>query len=142
MASIISAGTTSGTSLNLSADTSGQLELKTGSGPTTAITISSAQLTTIANDATISGLTVGKGGGAVASNTTFGASALASNSTGTNNTAIGNSAMLATTGSNNVGIGDNVLRLNSSGGTNVAVGNQALYSNTTASNNTAVGYQS
>jgi hypothetical protein len=96
---------------------------------------------TMANDASISGLTVGKGGGAVASNTTFGASALASNSTGTNNTAIGNSAMLATTGSNNVGVGDNVLRLNSSGGSNTAMGNQALYSNTTASNNTAVGFQ-
>lgn len=91
--------------------------------------------------AVIQGLTVGRGAGAVASNTTFGASALASNSTGTNNTAIGNSALLATTGSNNVGVGDNVLRLNTSGGTNTAMGNQALYSNTTASNNTAVGYQ-
>jgi len=42
MASIISAGTTSGTSLNLSADTSGVLQLATN-GTTTAITIDTSQ---------------------------------------------------------------------------------------------------
>ena len=110
-------------------------------GGVEAMRINASGVLVTTNDAAINGLTVGRGAGAVASNTTFGASALASNSTGTNNTAIGNSAMLATTGSNNVGVGDNVLRLNTTGATNVAVGNQALYSNTTASNNTAVGYQ-
>jgi hypothetical protein len=42
MASIISAGTTSGTALNMTADTSGQLQLATNSG-TTAVTIGTSQ---------------------------------------------------------------------------------------------------
>jgi hypothetical protein len=159
MASIISAGTTSGTSLNLSADTSGQLELKTGSGSTTAITISSAQLTTIANDATISGLTVGKGLGSVVTNTAVGVSALGANTSGLANTAMGAAVMVSnttggynsaygrnalgtnTTGSNNTALGYNALVFGTTGGTNTAVGDSALFSNTTADNNTAVGYQ-
>jgi hypothetical protein len=43
MSSKIIAGTTSGTALNMSADTSGQLEIQTGATPTTAITIDSSQ---------------------------------------------------------------------------------------------------
>jgi hypothetical protein len=43
MASIISAGTTSGTALNMTADTSGQLQLATGSSATTALTIDTSQ---------------------------------------------------------------------------------------------------
>jgi len=143
MASIISAGTTSGTSLNLSADTSGQLELKTGSGPTTAITISSAQLTTIANDATISGLTVGKGGGAVALNTAIGLSALSSNTTGNQQVAIGRIALRDnTTGTENTAVGAGAMPLNISGNYNSALGNGALNANTTGSNNVSVGYTS
>jgi hypothetical protein len=43
MSSVISASTTSTTALTLSGDTSGQLEIKTGSGPTTAVTIDTSQ---------------------------------------------------------------------------------------------------
>jgi hypothetical protein len=43
MASIIAAGTTSGTALNMTADTSGQLQLATGATPTTAVTIDTSQ---------------------------------------------------------------------------------------------------
>ena len=43
MASIISAGTTSGTALNMSADTTGVLQLATGATPTTAVTIDTSQ---------------------------------------------------------------------------------------------------
>jgi len=43
MASIISAGTSSGTALNMTADTSGQLQLATGASATTAITIDTSQ---------------------------------------------------------------------------------------------------
>ena len=43
MSSKIIAGTTSGTALNMSADTSGILEIQTGSGPTTAITVDASQ---------------------------------------------------------------------------------------------------
>ena len=60
---------------------------------------------TLANDASISGLTVGKGGGAVSSNTVVGVAAGASNSTGSQNVYIGNSAGFAATGSNNATVG-------------------------------------
>jgi hypothetical protein len=43
MASIISAGTTSGTALNMTGDTSGQLQLATGASATTAVTIDTSQ---------------------------------------------------------------------------------------------------
>jgi hypothetical protein len=43
MASIINAGTTSGTALNMTADTSGQLQLATGASATTAVTIDTSQ---------------------------------------------------------------------------------------------------
>ena len=47
MASIISAGTTSGTALNMSGDTSGNLALQTNNG-TTALTLDSSQNATFA----------------------------------------------------------------------------------------------
>jgi len=113
---------------------------------------------TLANDASISGLTVGKGGGSVATNTALGVSALASNSTGYQTTAVGFQALNANTGNNNTAFGTQALVLNTSGTDNTAVGLAALGSNTTgayntsvgelalnknttASNNTAVGYQ-
>jgi hypothetical protein len=123
---------------------------------------------TLANDASISGLTVGKGGGALAGNTALGVSALAATNTGvgnigigyqalTNNTsgyantAIGSyesgvtgvaAAMIAnTTGFRNIAIGTGSLASNTSGSYGVGIGFQALALNTTQSNNTAVGYQ-
>ena len=116
---------------------------------------------TLANDASISGLTVGKGGGAVSTNTTFGYQAITSNTIGANNvgigyqagygitsdrnTAVGKSALASgstVTGSDNTAIGQSALASDTSGASNVAVGSYALQANTTASNNTAVGYQS
>jgi hypothetical protein len=113
---------------------------------------------TSTNDSTISGLTVGKGAGAVASNTAVGASALAgsnsgtggntalgygslqSNSTGPNNTAVGNlSGYSNTTGGSNTSLGGDSLYLNTTGNNNVALGRIALYSNTTGASNVAIG---
>jgi hypothetical protein len=114
---------------------------------------------TMANDASISGLTVGKGGGAIVGNTALGGSALAGtntgsentgigynslpvNTSGTRNTAIGSNAMASsTTSTDNVGVGKNALYFTTTGASNTAIGTQALQSNTTASNNTAIGYQ-
>jgi hypothetical protein len=114
---------------------------------------------TLANDASISGLTVGKGASAGATNSAFGVSALAANTgdstlaafgyqslkantSGSNNAAFGaNSAASNTTGYGNTAVGSASLNLNTTGLYNTAVGLLALYSNTTASNNTAVGYQ-
>ena len=113
---------------------------------------------TLANDASISGLTVGKGGGSVSTNTAVGASALTTNSTGANNTAVGYVAAYYNTGVSNSAFGSNALRSNTTGqynyaggayalesnttgSSNVGIGYGALDANTTASNNTAVGYQ-
>jgi len=127
---------------------------------TTANVSGTANITTLVatNDATISGLTVGKGAGAVATNTVVGATALATNSTsgyqtaigyqalnlatGQYNTAVGGLALLNnSTGVENVGVGLQALQSNTTGSYNIAIGRQALNTNTTASNNTAVGYQ-
>ena len=113
---------------------------------------------TLANDASISGLTVGKGGGAIVTNTAVGTNALNGNSIGIQNAAFGAYTLQNNTTNNNAGFGYASLPSVTSGGgnsafgyasaystttgiLNVAIGSQALYSNTTASNNTAVGYQ-
>ena len=66
-----------------------------------------------ASDGLIYGLTVGRGGGAVSTNTAVGASALAAN----------------TSGAQNIAIGYQTLYLNQTGIYNNAVGLQSLYSN-------------
>jgi hypothetical protein len=97
---------------------------------------------TMANDASISGLTVGKGGGASGFNTAVGVSALNANTSGVGITAVGwNSLLLNTSGESNSAFGFQALQSNTSGAFNVALGRNALNANTTASNNTAVGYQ-
>ena len=114
---------------------------------------------TLNNDAYIAGITVGRGAAAAATNTVFGNTALASNTTGTSNSAFGINALTAnlgggsnsafgvnalgtnTSGDSNSAYGAASLRLNTTGAQNIAIGASALYSNTTASNNTAVGYQ-
>jgi hypothetical protein len=99
-------------------------------------------VSTLTGGAVIEGLTVGKGAGAVSTNTAVGASALATNGAGLQNTAVGNVALTTNgTGSYNSAFGFGALNLNSSGSNNTAIGNTALVNNTTASNNTAVGYQ-
>jgi hypothetical protein len=116
---------------------------------------------TLVYDVTINGLTVGKGGGAVSTNTAVGASALTNNSTGARNTAFGDLALnsnTTTTYSDATAIGYNALYQggggkstavgsgalsseNGSGGTNVAVGYNALTSDTSGGQNVAVGVQ-
>ena len=112
-------------------------------------------------DITVNGLTVGRGAGAVSTNTAVGASALAANTSGiqnsgvganalqyqtnNNNTALGYNAMLGVSGvsagGSNTAVGSNSLAGLTTGNFNTAMGQQALVANTTASNNTAVGYQ-
>ena len=93
------------------------------------------------NDATINGLTVGRGAGSVATNTALGDNALAANTTGANNVAIGTDALLkATTGSKSTAVGSNALTNNTIGTQNTAVGNSSLGGNSTGDDNTAVGH--
>jgi len=117
---------------------------------------------TVANDASISGLTVGKGAGTTTQSTAFGTNALAgantvgynsafgygalaTNTSGYNNTAVGNNAGgKITTGLDNTAIGVSTLGYNGAGMTgsnNVAVGDFALTFNTSASENTAIGWK-
>jgi hypothetical protein len=159
---IILAGATSGSATVQATDaqtvtltlpaTSGTLALTTGGGSPSFATL------TVTGDASISGLTVGKGGGSQTYNTAIGVSALPANTTGNYNVALGNQAMVNSTtasnniaigygtlantsGNNNTGIGYLALTANGGGAANTALGYQALQANSSASNNTAVGYQ-
>jgi hypothetical protein len=86
-----------------------------------------ASLEVANSDALVYGLTVGRGGGAVSSNTAVGASALAANAAG---------------GTNNVAVGLNALAVNTIGVSNTALGRQTLAQNLAQSSNTAVGHLS
>lgn len=118
----------------------------------------SANLTFASNILNVHGISIGRGAGAVSTNTAAGSSALAANTTGStntavgfsalngntqgnSNTAVGYSALLAnTTGADNTALGSFALRLNTTGSTNMAVGGSALNDNTTGSSNVAIGY--
>lgn len=96
-----------------------------------------------ASDLTINGVTVGKGGGAVSTNTAVGASALTTNSSGANNTAVGYQAGYSnTTGAANSFFGYTAAYSSTTGYSNTALGQQALYSNATGFENTSVGQAS
>jgi hypothetical protein len=93
-------------------------------------------------DALISGLMIGKGGGAQAYNTAIGNFALKNNTAGASNTATGYNALYTnTTSSYNTANGFYSLRVNT-GAQNSALGAETLYSNTTGYNNTAIGFDS
>ena len=126
-----------------SVDSAGTLALRTN-GTTSAVSISTAQVVTITNDASISGLTVGKGGGSVSTNTAVGASALNANTTGSLSVAIGTSALAANTTSDaNTAVGYQAASTQTTGALyTTAVGYQSLKANTSGSQNNALGFQS
>lgn len=125
---IISSGTT--------ALTSGRVPYATTGGVLT----DSANLLYSGTDLTVYGITVGRGAGAVDTNTVVGASGLAANSTGDLNVAIGYDALLSnSTGQQQVAIGVNALRLATYGRYSVAVGFATLQNAISAQSNVAVG---
>ena len=142
MSTLLIAGTATG-GASLSADTAGSLQIQTGSTPTTAVTVDASQKVTLLNDASISGLTVGKGNGSVSNNTAVGSNVLSGSNTGSGlNTAVGASVLASnTSGQENSAFGVSSLGNNTTGSSNTGIGRSALANNTTASNNTAVGYQ-
>jgi len=89
--STISASTTSTTAYTVTADTTGALVLQTGATPTTAVTISSAQVVTLANALPIAS------GGTGTTSTTF--ANLTTNVTGTLPVANGGTGVTTSTGS-------------------------------------------
>ena len=112
--------------------------LKTGDTMSGQLTVPNLVST---NGSTIQGLTIGRGAGAVATNTAVGASALAANTTGDASVAIGYQALLnSTTGLQNVAVGYQTLLSNTTGAANSAVGRYALGGNTSGGSNTALGW--
>jgi hypothetical protein len=108
------------------------------------VTPAAGTFTTVtgSNDASLNGLTVGRGAGAVSGNTALGLSALSSNSSGYNNVAVGWNAMGSNlTGEATVAIGQEALYLNTSGALNTACGSRALRANLSGSSNSAFGRQ-
>ena len=99
----------------------------------------SANLQFSGTDLTVYGITVGRGAGAVSTNTAVGASALAANTTGGYNTAVGYQAGYSnTTGTINA-FGAGALYSNTTGVRNAAFGAFTLNANTTGSYNSAFG---
>jgi hypothetical protein len=92
--------------------------------------------------ASVDGMTVGRGGGEVSTNTAVGASALNANTTGANSVAMGNGSLAtATTGTDNVSVGYYSMNGNN-GSYNVGIGRGALNGTGSATTySTAVGYQ-
>ena len=101
---------------------------------------------------------IGRGGGAVNTNTRVGVSALAANTSGSQNTAFGYQALFtnnigasntaighrvlraAGVGNNNIGIGKDALLVTLSGSKNLAIGNNAMETNQTGSGNVCIGH--
>ena len=94
---------------------------------------------TLPADATINGLTVGKGGGAVSNNTALGVGVLQGNSSGGSSTGVGYQALYSATQGAHVAIGQQALYSNTTGTYNTAIGYQAGYSQTTGNYNTCIG---
>ena len=115
--------------------------LNVGSGKTLAVagTLTSTGTSSFSAGTTIQGLTVGRGAGAVSTNTAVGASALVAVTTGANNSASGYFAGKAITdGALNTAFGSNALLTLIGNNANSAFGANAGKS-TTAGNNTFVG---
>ena len=122
--------------VTLSTLTSGRVPYASTAG----LLVDSANLLYSGTDLTVYGLTVGRGAGAVSTNTAVGASALAANTTGSNQVAIGVNALNAnTTGIQNIAVGTDALLSNQTGNYNTSAGVGSLRLNT-ASNNTAFGW--
>ena len=111
----------------------------TGSNITDGSILAADLITT--SDFTFYGVKVGRGGGAVASNTAVGASALAANTTGSRNTAFGGTAGAAlTTGARNTLLGNNILSTATTSSDNVMIGDY-VGRGYTGSNSVAIGAQ-
>lgn len=133
----LAAGTTAGDSVRFE-----QLPNLATPGPIGGTTPSTGAFTTLTTTSTINGLTVGKGGGSVATNTVVGASALNANTTGANNTAVGYRALYSTTtGASNTAVGYYAGNGNAGGTYNTYVGLSAGQA-ANGDYNTSIGTQS
>ena len=144
MGNLVLTGSTSGsTTIQPTDAVTAVITLPSTTG-TVALTSGASAFTnlTVTNDATISGLTVGKGAGAGPNNTAVGYQTLQASNSGIRLASFGYQTLYSnTTGSENSAFGFSALAGNTTGSYHTAYGSQALLANTTASYNTAVGYQ-
>jgi len=126
---------------NFTADVSMNQKLSIGGDVSMNSKMYVAGAATLATTLNVNGITIGRGGSNVASNSAFGSQSLNNNGSGaTNNSAFGNLAQLnTTTGSNNSAFGAASLQANNVGFSNSAFGNSALQENIGGNNNTAFG---
>jgi hypothetical protein len=121
MASIISAGTTSGTALNMAGDTSGELQIATN-GSTTAVTVDTSQNVGIGTTSPTAKLQVARAGGSVGStnlvyvDVTSSFGGISINSTANNNTFVELMEAGTKVGGFNADTTNNVTSIQSSGG--------------------------
>ena len=88
-------------------------------------------------------MSIGRGAGAVGTNTRVGVACLDNVSSGSQNTAMGYRALLTVNvGASNTAVGSRALNQTGTGNANVAVGNDALLSNTSGDKNCAIGTHS
>ena len=86
---------------------------------------------------------IGRGGGAVNTNTRIGFNCLENNTSGSQNTSVGFETLLTNlSGASNVGVGYRALRANSTGFSNVAVGRDSQLLNQDGDGNVAIGSNS
>jgi hypothetical protein len=117
-----------------------RLALKMSTAGVAQIVAEGAGAGALLNRIEIDGLRIGKGGGAIATNTALGAGALIGNTTGAEIAAFGNQSLVSnTTGGGNCAFGRNSLFLNTTASANSAFGNQSLSNNTTGGSNSAIG---
>ena len=99
------------------------------------------------NDISIRGnttnpMTLGRCGGAVATNTGVGYAVLNNNSTGARSTAVGSQAALNSDANDNTAVGNDALLTANTGGGNTAVGSNAARAVSSGANNTSLGFES
>tara|TARA_B100001564_G_scaffold347457_1_gene348227 strand:- start:78 stop:3659 length:3582 start_codon:yes stop_codon:yes gene_type:complete len=88
-------------------------------------------------------MSIGRGAGAVGTNTRVGVACLDNVSSGSQNTALGYRALLTVNvGASNTAVGSRALNQTGTGASNVAIGNDALLSNTSGDKNCALGTHS
>lgn len=126
-------------------NSSGTSVFNVGVGPTAnnvgiGTTAPAAKLDVTGGDALINGVTIGRGTGAINSNTAMGNGALKVNTSGSFNSAFGFSSLTTNKeGSANTAMGSGSLNFNTNGNSNVAMGRDALFYNTSGYFNTAFG---
>ena len=145
--SISTAGTLSAGSIStagaLSASSISASTFSVGTLSSSSITVSgalSANSISTTLDSSFYGVDIGRGSGAIDSNTAVGSSSLNVNTTGLLNSAFGRNALLTNAGGSwNTAIGADTLVDNTSGYRNTAVGRGALQVSVSGGSNTAIG---